>query len=151
MTTMYRLILFMAMTLVGVKAAFAEEFSVKILTRDNKPVGSYLADGNGMTLYWKKHDSPGKSTCTGPCVDNWPAVNLPATMTLPPKLKASDFGTIRRADGVTQSTFREFPLYYYVQDKAAGDVKGQGVNNEFYVINPEFFPPRDPGTLYGRH
>jgi hypothetical protein len=28
------------------------------------------------------------------------------------------------------------PLYYYAQDKAPGDVAGQGVNNVWYLVSP---------------
>lgn len=150
MTTFYRLLVLGAMTLPAASASFAQETSVKILIKDNKTVGAYLADENGRTMYWKKGDSPGKSTCTGPCLQTWPAINLPASVMLPPGLKASDFSRMTREDGSVQSTFRRYPIYYYVMDREPGDTKGQGVNREWYVINPDHFPPVNTDKLYGR-
>lgn len=149
MTTMYRLLLVGAMMLPGITHATAQETNVRIMIKDNKTVGAYLADQDGRTMYWKKGDSPGKSTCTGPCLQNWPAVNIPSPMSLPTKLKASDFGTITREDGSMQTTFRRYPLYYYAMDREPGDTKGQGINNEWYVVNPDYFPPREPGNPFG--
>ena len=57
-------------------------------------------------------------------------------------MKAEDFGTITREDGKKQTTFRGYPLYYWVGDKAAGDTKGQGMGNVWHVIDPAKFPPK---------
>lgn len=149
MKSMYRLILLATMMLIGIHTAYAESPGVKVIKKDSTPVGTYLADANGMTLYWNNHDSPGKSTCSGDCLNLWPAVSLSQGLTLDGKLKASDFGTIVRQDGIRQSTFRGYPLYYYSLDKSAGDTKGQGILNQWHVIDPSRFPPRDPSTLYG--
>jgi predicted lipoprotein with Yx(FWY)xxD motif len=35
-----------------------------------------------------------------------------------------------------QVTYNGLPLYYYVQDSAAGDANGQGVGGAWYVVNP---------------
>lgn len=150
MTIFYRLLIVGLLMLCGIGTLAAQPYSVQILTRDNKPLGAYLADENGMTLYWNKKDSPGKSTCSGPCLKHWPPVVIPTTMTLPEKLKPSDFGTIRRDDGTIQTTFRGYPLYYSTMDRQPGDARGQGIDNVWYVINPDFFPPRDAGKLFGK-
>ena len=57
-------------------------------------------------------------------------------------MKAEDFGTITREDGQKQTTFRGFPLYYWVNDKAAGDTLGQNVNSVWFVVDPANFPPK---------
>ena len=44
-------------------------------------------------------------------------------------LKDADFGTITRADGKKQTTYKGMPLYFFVGDKAAGDTNGQGVKD----------------------
>jgi predicted lipoprotein with Yx(FWY)xxD motif len=149
MKSMFRLLLLATMMLIGIHAAYAENAGVKVIKKDSKPVGTYLADTNGMTLYWNNHDSPGKSTCSGPCIDLWPPVSLPQGMKLSGNLRDSDFGTIVREDGTRQSTFRGYPLHYYSLDRTAGDTKGQGILNQWYVIDPSRFPAQDPGTLYG--
>jgi len=50
--------------------ALAMDHAVMKMTKEG--VGSYLTDAKKMTLYWFKKDSPGKSACTGPCVEKWP-------------------------------------------------------------------------------
>jgi predicted lipoprotein with Yx(FWY)xxD motif len=125
--------------LVASAPAFAEHHAVKIAKKDG--VGSYLTDTKNTALYWFKKDSTGKSACAGPCVEKWPLYYREAVKA-PEGVKAEDFGTITREDGQKQTTFRGFPLYYWVNDKAAGDTLGQGVNNVWYVIDPANFPPK---------
>jgi hypothetical protein len=35
-------------------------------------------------------------------------------------------------------------------DRESTDTKGPGIDNEWYVVNPDHFPLRDPGNLYGQ-
>ena len=99
----------------------------------------YLADSNGMTLYYFTKDSSGASTCAGTCSDRWPAFYTDNVM-VPVGMDAKEFGNITRADGKKQSTFRGWPLYYWVGDKAPGQTAGQGVNGVwFYFVNPNSF------------
>lgn len=119
--------------------ALAMDHAVKKVTKDG--VGSYLVDAKGMTLYWFKKDSPGKSACAGPCVEKWP-VYFRDAVAAGEGTKPEDFGTITREDGKKQTTFRGYPLYYWMNDKAKGDTTGQGVGNVWYVIDPANFPPK---------
>jgi len=119
--------------------ALAMDHAVKKMTKDG--VGSYLADAKGMTLYWFTKDSPGKSACTGPCVDRWP-IYYREKVGAGEGTKEEDYGKITREDGKMQTTFRGYPLYYWMNDKAPGDTSGQGVNNVWYVIDPDNFPPK---------
>ena len=129
-----------AVGLLAVSApAWADHHAVKIGKKDG--VGSYLTDIKDMALYWFKKDAPGKSACAGPCLEKWPLYFREAVKA-PEGVKAEDFGTITREDGQKQTTFRGYPLYYWVNDKAAGDTLGQGVNNVWYVIDPANFPPK---------
>lgn len=103
--------------------------------------GNYLADEDGMTLYWFTKDSPGTSTCAGPCEEKWP-VYYRDVFRIPKSMNGSDFASILRNDGKKQLTFRGYPLYYWAGDKKAGDTGGQGVNNVWFVVNPDNFPPK---------
>jgi predicted lipoprotein with Yx(FWY)xxD motif len=94
---------------------------------------SYLADAAGMTLYYYTLDTNGESACTGGCVDKWPIFYAPA-VSVPPGLDAADFGTITRADGKMETTYKGWPLYYWFQDKAPGDMKGEGVGKVWYIL-----------------
>jgi predicted lipoprotein with Yx(FWY)xxD motif len=113
--------------------AFADHHAVKVAKKDG--VGSYLTDIKGMTLYTFKKDTPGKSACEGPCVDNWP---LFYRETVGPKdgLDIKDFGTITRADGKKQTTYKGMPLYYFIKDAKPGDTMGQGLKDAWYPAKP---------------
>src|SRR4051794_31459322 len=48
-----------------------DKASLQLLNNAN--IGEYLADSNGMTLYYYTKDQVGKSNCSGECLINWPA------------------------------------------------------------------------------
>jgi predicted lipoprotein with Yx(FWY)xxD motif len=53
--------------------------------------------------------------------------------------QASLLGTTARTDGTTEITYAGHPLYYFLNDKAPGDTKGQGVNGFgalWWVLSP---------------
>ncbi len=127
-----------AMLFLFAASAAADHHAVKVAQKPD--LGKYITDAKGMTLYWFTKDSVGKSTCVGPCVERWP-LYYREVVAATGGLKAEDFGTITREDGKKQTTYRGYPLYYWVQDKEPGDTKGQGVNQVWYVVNPENFPP----------
>jgi predicted lipoprotein with Yx(FWY)xxD motif len=113
--------------------ALADHHAVKVAKKDG--VGSYLTDIKGMTLYYFKKDTPGKSACENECLAKWP-IYFVETVAAKDGLKAEDFGTITRADGKKQTTYRGMPLYHFVGDKKPGDTNGQGVKDVWYVVNP---------------
>jgi predicted lipoprotein with Yx(FWY)xxD motif len=104
---------------------------------NNSQYGSILVDTNGKTLYYLAKDSPenGTSTCYNQCVVIWPVFHV-APLTVSPPLSSADFGEITRTTGEKQTTFKGWPLYYYRNDTAAGDVKGYDINGVWYVISP---------------
>ena len=115
----------------------APEYTVKTMSKAD--LGDYLVDAKGMTLYYFTKDFAGKSSATAPVIANWP-IFYAASIVVPSSLNASDFGTIAGFDGQMQTTYKGWPLYYYVKDLAAGDVLGQGVNGVWFVINPQSVP-----------
>jgi predicted lipoprotein with Yx(FWY)xxD motif len=122
----------------GIGSALGMSNEIKIQKKEG--IGKYLTDGEGKTLYWFQKDSKGKSACAGACVEKWP-VYYRDKVAPPQGIKAGDFGTITREDGKKQTTFRGYPLYYWMNDKKPGDTTGQGVGNVWSVINPDSFPP----------
>ncbi len=112
------------------------DYTVMIAYKEG--VGTYLVDSKGMTLYWFKKDSPGKSVCEGECLAKWPPFYVEEVVA--PSPIQGDFGVIQ-AHGGKQVTFRGYPLYYFFMDKAPGDTKGQGVKGVWYVVDPFNFPP----------
>src|SRR5659263_246361 len=128
---LYAMCAVLSLALAGV--ALADHHAIKLSEKDG--VGKFFTDSKGMTLYIFKKDSPGKSVCAGPCVVKWP-LYFREMVALPEGLNAGDFGTITREDGKQQTTYKGWPLYYYVGDKAPGDVLGQGLGNVWFVVNP---------------
>lgn len=101
-------------------------------------LGFYLTNGTGWTLYLFTKDTPGNgvSTCYGQCETFWsPFTGSIGSLSLPPGLSASSFGTITRTDGTHQITYEGWPLYYYLGDKAAGQTNGQNKDNTWFVVN----------------
>lgn len=124
-------------------SALAAEMHQDVKVLSKQEIGNYLADKNGMTLYWFKNDSVGKSACMGGCVARWPVYFHETVGTEGmAMLMGSDFGMITREDGAKQTTFRGYPLYYFADDKAAGDTKGAGLNGVWFVVDPDKFPPK---------
>jgi predicted lipoprotein with Yx(FWY)xxD motif len=134
------LFLFVALLVVGwIGVVYADNHAVKVVEKEG--IGKYLTDAKGMTLYWYKKDMPGKSACVGPCIERWPVYYRDA-VDPPVGVKAEEFGTITREDGKKQTTFRQYPLYYWVKDEKPGDTSGDKVNDVWFVVDPGSFPPK---------
>ena len=102
--------------------AVAEEaIGVKVMKKLG--VGSYLADGNGMTLYTFKKDKAGKSACTGECLTQWPVFYVKPELVVE-GCEQSDFDSFVRDDGAEQTTYKGKPLYYYAKDEKPGQTNG---------------------------
>ena len=96
----------------------------------NAQFPSFLTAANGMALYTLKSDKPGVSNCSGTCAAAWPpyTVSNSAGLTTAPNIPGT-LATITRSDGTLQVTYNGMPLYFFVQDKAPGDVTGNGKDN----------------------
>ena len=107
-------------------------------TRHGK-LGTFLVGAKGMTLYLFEADKTSKSTCSGQCATFWPPLLTSGKPKASGKAKARLLGTTKRSDGKRQVTYRGHPLYYFVQDKKAGDTLGQdflGFGAKWYVLAP---------------
>ena len=111
-----------------------------ILLKDKGGAGKYLTDAKGMSLYTFTKDLYGQSTCIEDCIKRWP-VFYKENISVPEGLNAKDFSTVLRIDGEKQSAYKGRPLYYFFQDKDPGDMKGEGINQAWYVIYPGKFKP----------
>jgi predicted lipoprotein with Yx(FWY)xxD motif len=94
--------------------------------------GKTLVDTKGMTLYILDRDTaPNKSTCNAQCATNWPPLMASAD--------AKDNGAytvITRDDGGKQWAYKGKPLYFWKDDKKAGDADGDGRNNVWHIAAP---------------
>jgi predicted lipoprotein with Yx(FWY)xxD motif len=109
--------------------------AIAVSSTSNTEFGTILTDGNGRTLYFFDTDKPIKpqSSCTGQCVKAWPIVTGSAGSTVGAGVDATKLGHIVRADGQTQLTYNNWPLYTFSGDTAAGDTNGQGIGGTWHV------------------
>ena len=101
--------------------------------------GTALVDAAGRTLYVFAADSPRTSTCTGSCLQSWPAAEVNGTVSHSSDVTA-DLGTITRDDGTTQLTVDGWPAYTYAADTGPGDATGQGKDLSgglWWVLEPD--------------
>jgi predicted lipoprotein with Yx(FWY)xxD motif len=101
----------------------------------NDKLGSFLVDDKGMTLYLFTKDTPNTSNCYDKCATAWPPLLTTDAPVAGEGVDASKLGTTKRTDGTSQVTYNGWPLYYYVKDKAVGDVIGQDVGGVWFVIS----------------
>jgi predicted lipoprotein with Yx(FWY)xxD motif len=109
-----------------------------ITVQKNAFVGNYLADSAGKALYVFSADRAGDcenlplTTCDIGCRQAWPIFNA-GERALVEGLSDEVFGTIELEDGTHQTTYYGWPLYYYRNDVAPGDVRGQGVGRVWHL------------------
>jgi len=98
-------------------------------TVSQKTIGSQqvLVDSSGKTLYWFAIDTSSASKCSGTCLTFWPVVKGPVTAG---SGVTGTLGTITRSDGTKQATYLGHPLYTFAGDTAAGQNKGNGINQD---------------------
>jgi predicted lipoprotein with Yx(FWY)xxD motif len=106
------------------------------LSVSDSDLGPILVDGEGFTLYALVSSNGDPEACTGPCAEIWPPATFDETGTAGSELDPTRIGRTNRADGTTQVVYGGHPLYRYLDDSLPGDVNGQGVNDVWFVIDP---------------
>ena len=112
----------------------------KIQLSEKAPYGKYLTGGEGRTLYMFTKDSKGTSNCYDACAKAWPPLATSGKPAAAPGLDNAMIGTTQRKDGTMQVTYNGMPLYYFVKDKAPGEVSGQDLKaqgGEWYLVGPD--------------
>jgi predicted lipoprotein with Yx(FWY)xxD motif len=96
---------------------------------DDSRFGRVLFDRRGFALYLFTRDREDRSTCSGACAKAWPPYLLPKGRrpTAGRGARRALLGTIRRKDGTRQVTYAGHPLYFYVGDTKAGEIRCQNV------------------------
>ena len=99
--------------------------------------GQIVVDAKGMSIYFFTKDvkDSGTSACIGACITAWPPVLTESDSPAVDGVTGT-VGTIATPEGKKQVTVNGLPVYYYIQDKAAGDITGQGVNDVWYLVSP---------------
>lgn len=115
------------------------------LAMGDSRLGRVMVDGEGLTLYMFAVDGRNVSNCEGQCLTFWPPLLLPkggslADVRVGANLRRLELGVAMRADGTAQVTYRGWPLYYWALDARPGDVRGQWVTNNWWVLNEDGVP-----------
>lgn len=134
------LLILIVLILSAVPVAYAQDdmMSYTVMMGGNDELGNFLVDSEGMTLYTFANDTPGETNCFDQCLENWPALTVPEGEwpTMEPGVPGR-LGVITRPDNnERQVTLDGWPLYYWVQDEAAGDATGHLVGDVWFVATP---------------
>jgi predicted lipoprotein with Yx(FWY)xxD motif len=117
----------------------------------DSPMGAFLTDGFGRTLYVCLDDEPGSAgaepitSCDEECARTRPifdASETERTTLLPSALPAGALNELVRADGSLQLTYRGWPLYFFTGDTLAGSTEGHN-DQAWRAFDPIRFG-RDP-------
>lgn len=108
-----------------------------LMTEEMEGMGAFVTDDKGMTLYRYEMDqaSPSKSMCTGDCAKTWMPVMAQDSVKAM-GVKQSLVGSVDRSDGMKQLTLAGRPLYRYMGDAKAGEMKGQAKDSKWYALTP---------------
>ena len=100
--------------------------------------GPILVDGACFTLYAFTQDVDGVPACVDDCAAVWPPFLLTeeAVPPLADELDPSLFGVTEHASG-PMLMIGDWPLYYYADDTAPGDMNGQGVGGVWWMVAPD--------------
>ena len=109
-------------------------------------IGPVLADSKGLTLYWYAKDTKMTSACTGSCATAWPPLLGKPAAAMGVRL-VGKFGTIKRANGMLQATYKGHPLYSYAADSAPGQTKGNGLGGIWHVLHVNSIGAVAPGAM----
>lgn len=128
--------------------------------------GPILIAASGRTLYQFTQDEEGVSNCFDDCAEVWLPFQADEPLELPEGVEGEltiiergegtgvaaedeDPGHSGEAEGegtgpgdmtvgeaTAQVAYNGIPLYYYVEDTAAGDVNGHGVDDAWFIVAP---------------
>lgn len=110
-----------------------DDNSISVTLGHNDELGSFLVDGNGMTLYIFTNDEAGVSNCNDDCVASWPPLLVEDDETLIGEGVSGVLNTIERADGSHQAAYNGSPLYHWIEDAAPGDTNGHTLGDVWFV------------------
>jgi predicted lipoprotein with Yx(FWY)xxD motif len=109
-----------------------------LTTAQDATLGAHVTGKDGMSLYMFTPDTATTSACVDKCAQSWPPLTVEdiGDVQADPSVTGA-LASITRADGSKQVTLGGHPLYYFANDKAAGDLNGQGLNDKWYAVGPD--------------
>ena len=107
------------------------------LTIVHTKVGPVLANSRGQVLYEYADDTPTSSACQADwCLVDWPPLQAGSgTPTAVPGVTAT-ISVIDGGGGVRQVTLGGHPLYTFAGDLHPGDIRGQGIGSDWFLVSP---------------
>jgi predicted lipoprotein with Yx(FWY)xxD motif len=126
--------------------------NLTLSVRDTPGLGRFLVI-DGWTLYMYPPDRQQRVTCTkaDDCTEAWPPVFIGTgrSVLAGAGVQRALIGTMA-GDGGRVLTYNRWPLYYYIGDRRAGEVNGQGQGFNWYVMTPSGVPNKtDLGSPIG--
>lgn len=122
----------------------SEESTATVRVTETERYGEILTGPEGRTLYLLESDDQGAGTsaCLGDCAETWPPLTAEGDTSASGAV-GTEVDSFEREDGETQVTANGWPLYYYSNDEAPGDIEGQGVNDVWFVVDATGTPVRE--------
>jgi predicted lipoprotein with Yx(FWY)xxD motif len=120
-------------------ASSAPAATAAALSTHPTSVGDVLAGPSGRSVYLFEKDVGSTSSCSGACATAWPPVTTTGAPAPAGAVQSQLLGTTPRGDGTNQVTYAGHPLYYFVGDQSATDIRGEGLKNfgaGWYVLSP---------------
>lgn len=112
------------------------EAAATLMVAQNDLLGAHLVGADGKTLYLFLKDAQGPSACYDACAENWPPLLVEGDPVAGEGVDGAKLGVVQRTDGANQVTYNGWPLYFYANDAQPGDVNGQGVIDQWFVVSP---------------
>ena len=100
-----------------------------LLTFGAANAATMLTAKNGMTIYSFDKDAGGVSACYDACAAMWPPYVGKADDAL-----TEGWTLVKRTDGAMQWAYDGKPMYFFANDKKAGDKTGDGMGGKWHVI-----------------
>ena len=104
--------------------------------------GRMLITHKGFSVYVYDKDAPGKSNCTGACLDTWAPVIAPEMAK-----GAGGWSIIERSPGIQQWAYRGKPLYTNVEDTQPRRIIGTDIPDWHNVYTQRALAPPSDWTV----
>lgn len=127
----------LAIPALGQNPVSAQSASTLLKLANSKELGTFLVDKDGITLYSYTKDPINETVCYDQCAKAWPplVVEDAKALTLADGIPGT-LSLITRKDGGLQVAYNGIALYYWQNDKKAGDTTGHRVGRVWWVVPP---------------
>jgi predicted lipoprotein with Yx(FWY)xxD motif/cytochrome c553 len=113
-----------ALVLIGCGNSYNDNTEDGALKASNRNA-NFLVDTDAMSLYTFDKDALNKSNCDAECQKIWPLFLGANTGSV----------DIKVLEGTDHLAYRMHPLYYFINDKAPGDVLGNNVKEVWHLVH----------------